>query len=182
MGRNDQISKFSNSLKDFLINTFASKLEDAKTYIYKYNNLKVFMDPMKYTTPHFFVQIGISEACFAIKDGSKIDGSVGNEDPYVKRWAGRYNIQKELESHWKLLQEAIRELSKDGSLNASNAAREKLKRAEKSEETFDEVDMTSTGISKATRFLAQERERKLKKYKKFLKQRELEKQKRGNKA
>lgn len=148
----NSISKFENSLTEYLINTLADKHNDAKSYAYKYNNLKVYMDPKRIPEAHFFVQIGISEACFGIKDGTKLEGGLGNEDAYVKRWAERYNIHKELEAHWNIVMEAIAEEDDEfgqpsgGLKSAENA----LRRAEHSDEKLD-VDMTSTGIDRQKR-------------------------------
>ncbi len=72
MAKTNSISKFSNSLVEFLINSLTDKHGNARAVAQKYNNLKVYMDPAKITTPHFFVSVGISEACFAIEDGKKI--------------------------------------------------------------------------------------------------------------
>lgn len=156
----NSIAKFDNSLTDFLINALADKHTDAKSYAYKYNNLKVFMDPRKVDEPHFFVQIGISEACFSIKDGSKLEGGLGNEDGYVKRWADRYNIHKELEAHWKIIKEAIKdEEESDPTKRSTSSAMDRLRRAEKSDEKI-EVDMTSTGIDRQKRFYTEEKKKR----------------------
>ncbi len=165
----NSIAKFDNSLTDFLINALADKHTDAKSYAYKYNNLKVFMDPRKVDEPHFFVQIGISEACFSIKDGSKLEGGLGNEDAYVKRWADRYNIHKELEAHWKIIREALKDEDDDDSTKRStSSAMDRLRRAEKSDEKI-EVDMTSTGIDRQKRFYTEEKKKRFTGMKKDLK-------------
>lgn len=165
----NSIAKFDNSLTDYLINALADKHTDAKSYAYKYNNLKVFMDPRKVDEPHFFVQIGISEACFSIKDGSKLEGGLGNEDGYVKRWADRYNIHKELEAHWKIIKEAIKdEEEADPTKRSTSSAMDRLRRAEKSDEKI-EVDMTSTGIDRQKRFYTEEKKKRFTGMKKDLK-------------
>lgn len=166
MARVNSISKFDNSLTEFLINIMSDKYGDAKSYAYRYNNLKVYMDPKRQDMPHFFVSIGISEACFAIQDGKKLEGGLGNEDGYVKRWADRTNIKKELESHWKIIKEALAAEEED-EVSKKTAATVRLRRAETSDEDL-KVDMTGTGIDrvkreelerKRQRFAALERER-----------------------
>lgn len=165
----NSIAKFDNSLTDFLINALADRHTDAKSYAYKYNNLKVFMEPRKVEEPHFFVQIGISEACFSIKDGSKLEGGLGNEDAYVKRWADRYNIHKELEAHWKIVKEAIKDEDEaDPTKRSTSSSMDKLRRAEKSDEKI-EVDMTSTGIDRQKRFYTEEKKKRFAGMKKDLK-------------
>ena len=149
------ITKFENSLKEFLINAMADKYGDAHSYAYRYNNLKVYMDPKREDEPHFYVQIGISEACFAILDGKKLEGGLGAEDGYVKRWSDRSNINNELKNHWKVIKEAIA-AEEEEDATAITA----LRRAEASQTELN-VDMTGTGIDKTKR---KELERKQKRF------------------
>lgn len=147
MAQANSITKFDNSLREFLINCMADKYGDAKSYAYRYNNLKVYMNPKKVSEPHFFVSIGISEACFAISDGKKIEGALGPEDGYVKKWSDRTNINKELSNHWKAMQEAIA-AEQEEDLNKKASALSTLRRLESEADKF-EVDMTGTGIDKS---------------------------------
>lgn len=165
MAKTNSISKFSNSLVEFLINSLTDKHGNARAVAQKYNNLKVYMDPAKITTPHFFVSVGISEACFAIEDGKKLDGSLGYEDGYVVRWAGRSNIHNELEAFWKALKDAISAMDKDEGDGKSTEALIQSKLAEAANDSM-KVDMTGTGIDKTKR---SEYDRKKKSYLKDLK-------------
>lgn len=153
------ITKFENSLKEFLINAMADKYGDAHSYAYRYNNLKVYMDPKREDDPHFYVQIGISEACFAILDGKKLEGGLGAEDGYVKRWSDRSNINNELKNHWKVIKEAIAAEEEEDATKKSSAITA-LRRAEASQTELN-VDMTGTGIDKTKR---EEFERKKKRF------------------
>lgn len=153
------ITKFENSLKEFLINAMADKYGDAHSYAYRYNNLKVYMDPKREDEPHFYVQIGISEACFAILDGKKLEGGLGAEDGYVKRWSDRSNINNELKNHWKVIKEAIAAEEEEDATKKSSAITA-LRRAESSQTDLN-VDMTGTGIDKTKR---EELERKKKRF------------------
>lgn len=161
------ITKFDNSLTEFLINSLADKYGDAKSYAYRYNNLKVYMDPKAVAQPHFFVVIGISEACFSIDDGKKIEGGLGHEDGYVKRWADRTNIHKELEAHWKMIKEAIAAEQEDDATKKS-AVTVRLRRAETSDENIS-VDMTSTGLNRAKRQESEDKKKRFHKFKKEIK-------------
>lgn len=153
------ITKFENSLKEFLINAMADKHGDAHSYAYRYNNLKVYMDPKREDEPHFYVQIGISEACFAIFDGKKLEGGLGAEDGYVKRWSDRSNINNELKNHWKVIKDAIAAEEEEDATKKSSAITA-LRRAEASQTELN-VDMTGTGIDKTKR---EELERKKKRF------------------
>ena len=160
MATTRSISKFDNSLTEFLINVMSDKYGDTKSYAYRYNNLKVFMDYKRCKDPHFFVSIGISEACFSITDGKKLDGGLGAEDAYVKRWSERVNINSELKAHWNIIREAIvAEQEDDLSKKSSTSIR--LRRSESSNQDLN-VDMTGTGIDKAKREKQQKRLLKMK--------------------
>lgn len=167
------ITKFENSLKEFLVNAMADKYGDAHSYAYRYNNLKVYMDPKREDEPHFFVQIGISEACFAILDGKKLEGGLGAEDGYVKRWSDRSNINNELKNHWKVIKEAIAAEEEEDATKKSSAITA-LRRAESSQTELN-VDMTGTGIDKTKR---EELERKKKRFAGFKK--DIDKNKHNN--
>jgi hypothetical protein len=147
--KSNNITKFANSLTDFLIDSMTDKHTDARHIAYRYNNLKVYMDPLKVTEPHFFVSLGISEACYDIESAKKIDGGLGPEDGLVSRWASRSNIYNELKNHWKIILEASTlDNSEETTKRASAALR--LRRAEMADEDLN-VDMTGTGISRTKR-------------------------------
>jgi hypothetical protein len=66
----------------------------------KYNNIKIWMDAAKNVTPHVFIRISISEACYSLKDFTKINGGLGYEERFVIKWFGRYGIKEKLADLW----------------------------------------------------------------------------------
>jgi len=96
----DSIKVFENSLREYLINAHADSYNTAMKIQYRYNNLKVFMEPKKERIPHFWVSVNISEACYSIEPIEKISGSMASDDRYVLLWASRQNINEELKRHW----------------------------------------------------------------------------------
>ena len=144
MSKATAISKFTNSLIEYMLDALSDQYEGAQNLAYRFNNLKVYMDPMRVSQPHFFVSMGISEACFSIEDGRKLEGSLGHEDAYVQRWASRVNIQSELKIHWKALKDAIAaEHEEDAQKKERNRLR--LRKLSNAADTAN-VDMTGTGI------------------------------------
>ena len=97
----EEISRLEYNLAEFLIDFQSSHFTDIRVYAYKYNNLKIYMNPTSVSKPHFFVKFGISEACFSIETGYKIEGSLGPEERMVQNWASRINIHRALETYWK---------------------------------------------------------------------------------
>ena len=96
----ESIKVFENSLKDYLVNVHADSYNTARKIVYKYNNLKVYMEPKKLHKPHFHVSLGISAACFLLENLEVVSGSLGTEERYVKMWAMRPNINSELKKQW----------------------------------------------------------------------------------
>ncbi len=96
----ESITVFANSLRDYLLDVQSDSYNTHSKMQYKYNNLKVYMDPKKISIPHFFVSIGISAVCYQLDNIDKINGSLGADERFVTRWASRTNIQGELKKHW----------------------------------------------------------------------------------
>ena len=88
------------SLKDFLINAQADSYNSHNANLYKYNNLKICMEPQKNITPHFIIRIGISESMYDIAKGEKISGGLGSDERYIRRWIDRNLSRFDLETIW----------------------------------------------------------------------------------
>ncbi len=88
------------SFKNFLIQEQSDAHSSRNVSVAKYNNIKIWMDLSKYTQPHFFVRISISEAVFALNDCTKINGGLGYEERFVSKWFGRMGIKDKLTELW----------------------------------------------------------------------------------
>lgn len=88
------------TLEESLKNFFAEICNDSRNArsmnVYKYNNLKIYIDPKKSNIPHFIVRIGISEALYDLVKGEKISGGLGSDEQIVRKWIhknlGRMNL------------------------------------------------------------------------------------------
>lgn len=88
------------SLKNFILQE-QSDAHNIKTVNFaKYNNIKIWMDPMKNPVPHVVVRISISEAAYSLNDFSKLNGGLGYEERFVVKWFGRYGIKEKLIELW----------------------------------------------------------------------------------
>lgn len=96
----ESIRVFENSLRDYLINVQTDSYNTSGKIEQRYNNLKVYMDPKKSSTPHFWVSVNISAVCYQIDPIEKMDGGMGSDERFVTMWAGRPNINGELKKHW----------------------------------------------------------------------------------
>lgn len=89
------------SLKAFLSEAQSDRYNSKNANFYKYNNLRIFMDPRKNAKPHFIVRIGISEAMYSADNGEKISGGLGTDERYVRRWIERNMQRMDLQNSWK---------------------------------------------------------------------------------
>ena len=88
------------SFKSFLLQEQSDAHNARNTNIAKYNNIKIWMDLTKYTQPHFFVRISISEAVFSAADCTKINGGLGYEERFIIKWFGRMGIKEKINELW----------------------------------------------------------------------------------
>jgi hypothetical protein len=127
----ETIKVFENSLRDFLINAQQDAYNGKTKIEYRYNNLKVYMEPKKNKTPHFSVSLGISEVTYMINPVEKISGSLGgNDERYLIMWANRPNINGELRKHWVFLMKAST-IDVEGLVEANTDAQIVSKKTEK---------------------------------------------------
>lgn len=88
------------SLKEFLVEAQNDSYNSRNANLYKYNNLKILMDPQKSKVPHFIIRIGISESMYDIVKGEKISGGLGSDERYIRRWIGRNLSKFDLGNVW----------------------------------------------------------------------------------
>jgi len=103
----ESIRVFENSLREYLVNAQADSFHEALKIQYRYNNLKVYMDPKMLRTPHFWVSVNISSVCFSINPVEKLNGSLASNDRLVALWASKPNINGELRKHWLVLTQQL---------------------------------------------------------------------------
>lgn len=134
----ESIKVFENSLRDYLVNAQQDSYHGAGKIEYRYNNLKVYMEPKKNKTPHFYVSLSISEACYMINPVEKLSGSMGTDERFIVMWANRPNINGELRKHWAYLQKAAT-IELEGLVEQQNQQKIIINRlAKKTQEILDE--------------------------------------------
>lgn len=89
------------SLKDFLTEAQIENHISPNTALYKYNNLRLYMDPKKSPVPHIIVRIGISEVMYDIKTLDKISGGLGTDERLIKRWFDRNMEKFDFSTNWR---------------------------------------------------------------------------------
>lgn len=95
-----EIHNLEESLKDFLTAAQNDSYNSRSANFYKYNNLKIWMEPNRNKTPHLIIQIGISEAMYNIDTTDKLSGGLGSDEKYVRRWLEKSFIKSDLNSAW----------------------------------------------------------------------------------
>lgn len=87
------------SLREFLTEANNDRYSSRNTSMYKYNNLKMYMDPKKNPTPHIIIRLGISEVIYDF-NWEKLSGGLGSDERYIKHWSERHKEQLKLETMW----------------------------------------------------------------------------------
>jgi hypothetical protein len=89
------------SLKSFLIQEQSDSYNAKSLTFYKYNNLRILMEPNQNKTPHFIVRIGISEAMYGIDSWEKLQGGLGSDERLIRKWFDKNHIKADLVEAWK---------------------------------------------------------------------------------
>ena len=89
------------SLKNFVIQEQSDAHNVRNINISKYNNIKLWMDLTKYTQPHVYIHLSISEAVFSIENFIKLNGGLGYEERIVLKWFNRMGIKEKLMDLWR---------------------------------------------------------------------------------
>lgn len=92
--------EIEDSLKNFIIQEQSDAHNAKNINNGKYNNIKIYMNPIKNPTPHVIIRISISEATYNLNTLMKTNGGLGYEERFVTKWFGRYGIKEKLISLW----------------------------------------------------------------------------------
>lgn len=98
----NEFHNLEENLKAFLAEEQSDSYNTRSANLYKYNNLKIFVSPLKNSKPHFIIRIGISEAMYDIGTGNKLSGGLGRDERVIRRWLERGYIKGDLEQAWQL--------------------------------------------------------------------------------
>ena len=97
----EEFHSFEESLKAFLSEAQSDRYNSRNANFYKYNNLRIFMDPKRTAIPHFIIRIGISEIMYNSGNGEKLSGGLGVDERLVRRWIDRNLLRMDLNTCWK---------------------------------------------------------------------------------
>lgn len=136
----ESIRVFENSLRDYLINVQTDSYNSKGKVQQKYNNLKVYMDPKKNSTPHFWVSANISAICYQIDPLEKVDGNMGSDERFILLWASRPNINGELKKHWIYI-------TKSNEILSNQQVKDEKKAEERMQISKDEIKAANDAIT-----------------------------------
>jgi len=88
------LNELAGKLQSFIIEQQIDPHNLRQLSVHRYNNLKLKIAQLSY--PNLIVCIGISEATYNLQDITKVDGGLGQDEKYVRKWLGRSAIIKEL--------------------------------------------------------------------------------------
>ena len=101
-----ELHTLETSLQAYLVEANSDAYNSKGAALYKYNNLKVFIDLKKTKMPHFVVRVGISEAVFHLGSCEKISGGLGCDERCIHHWFEKATIASSLAEAWKQAQRA----------------------------------------------------------------------------
>lgn len=101
------LHELATKLQTFIIEAQKDAHNSPNMSVTKYNNLKLKIES-KYHFPNVIVCIGISEAVFNIKEGTKIDGGLGPDEKHVRKWLGSNAVISELHEIWISMNELVK--------------------------------------------------------------------------
>jgi len=109
----EEFHRLEESLKKYLSEDKKGGGDSVNANFYKYNNLKIYMEPLKNKTPHLIIRIGISEAMYDLGSYEKISGGLGEDEKNVRAWLERYLSLFDLGTTWKQESKPIRSILKN---------------------------------------------------------------------
>lgn len=101
----------------------------------KYNNLKLKIET-KLHYPHVIVCIGISEAIFNIREGTKTDGSLGPDEKYVRKWLHNSSVISDLKEIYIAMTDLVAAEEEDKMLSMVGEADEAKKDTPRKKQKF----------------------------------------------
>lgn len=143
----DSIKTFENSLRDYLMGVGSDSYDDFEKRKYKYNNLKFYIAPDKVHVPHFYVSVNLSSLLIILEPLKIANGSLGNDDILILRWASRPNILGELKKYYTCMSHSQNQINQEVVIGGF-IVNEKVKTKEELEQEISEtIDyITGSGV------------------------------------
>ena len=97
----NELHRLEESLKEFLSGPQGDCDNSKNAHLYKYNNLKILMEPSHEKTPHCIVRIGISESMYNIITGERLAGGLERDERLIRRWIDKPFVKESLNIAWR---------------------------------------------------------------------------------
>ncbi len=117
------LHELATKLQTFIIKAQEDAHNSTNMSVAKYNNLKLKIES-KYHFPNVIVCIGISEAVFNIKEGTKIDGGLGSDEKHVRKWLGNSTVISDLNEIWISMNELVKAEEEEKNMSVEGEADE----------------------------------------------------------
>lgn len=140
------LHELATKLQQYIIKSQQDAHNSTNMNITKYNNLKLRMET-KLHYPNIIVTIGISEAIFNIREGTKTDGSLGPDERYVKKWLGSSSVIADLKEIYIAMSDLIKAEDENKAISMEGEADEAKKdtpRKQKFRELISASSMSTT--------------------------------------
>lgn len=94
-------------LQEYIVDQLNNSFGATRTNIQRYNNLKLKMEVRDY--PHIIITIGISKVTYNLDNGNRVEGGLGIDEKYVKRWMSSNTVMTELKAIYASFEEKFKE-------------------------------------------------------------------------
>jgi len=94
-------NEMAESLKDIIKDMLKNSTNVSSVHAYRYNNLKVSMDPTTDREPHVIITVGVSEVKYSLSSLQRVSGSLGPDERYIMKWLGRLGVIEALKDLWR---------------------------------------------------------------------------------
>ena len=121
------LNELAEHLKELIKEMNKNSTNISPIHAYRFNNLKISMDPTTDNEPHVIFTVGVSEVKYSLSSLQRVSGSWGPDERYITRWLSRIGIVEDLKEQWRQfsgLKEDHKKLA-DDSVNKIDLSRHK---------------------------------------------------------
>lgn len=95
------LNELAEHLKELIKEINKNSTNVSTIHAYRFNNLKISMDPTTDSEPHVIFTVGVSEVKYSISSLQRVSGSWGPDERYITKWLSRIGVIEDLKEQWR---------------------------------------------------------------------------------
>ncbi len=96
------LNELAEHLKELIKDMNKNSTNISPIHAYRFNNLKISMDPTTDNEPHVIFTVGVSEVKYSISSLQRVSGSWGPDERYITKWLSRIGVVEDLKEQWRM--------------------------------------------------------------------------------